>query len=125
MISAGATPLVAPVDSSKDVAFGPGAWEQLPEPVRQAFVGNALTFLDEQSDPQWAALDLKAFGRFDQLVLLTRDDVSPPWFARIIERLATALPSAKAHVYAGAGHGPHATHPAAYVAVLTGFIAGG
>jgi len=104
---------------------GPGGWEQLPEPVRQAFVGNALTFLDEQSDPQWAALDLKAFGRFDQLVLLTRDDVSPPWFARIIERLATALPSAKAHVYAGAGHGPHATHPAAYVAVLTGFIAGG
>ncbi len=109
----------------EDVAFGPGVWDQLPEPVRQAFVGNALTFLDEQSDPQWATLDLEALGRFDRPVLLTRGDASPPWFPRIVERLASALPRAKTHVYAGAGHGPHMTHPAEYVAVLTGFIAGG
>lgn len=109
----------------EEIAFRPGTWEQLPESVRQAFIRNALTFLDEQSDPEWSTLDLEAFSRFERPVLLTRGDQSPPWFPRIIEQLATALPSAKTHVYEGAGHGPHMSNPAEYVEVLTGFIATG
>ncbi len=33
------------------VAFGPGAWQTLPEPVRDTFIRNAPTFLDESNDP--------------------------------------------------------------------------
>src|ERR671933_696304 len=35
------------------VAFGPGAWEQLPDELRQTLIFNAPTFLDEQRDPEW------------------------------------------------------------------------
>lgn len=109
----------------EEVAFGPGTWDQLPDPLRQTFIRNAPTFLDEQSDPEWAAIDLESFGRLDRPVLLTRGDMSPPWFPRIIESLAAALPSARTHVFAGAGHAPHVTHPAEYVSVLTDFLATG
>jgi pimeloyl-ACP methyl ester carboxylesterase len=35
----------------EEVALGPGAWEQLPEEVRQMDMNNAPTFLDEVQDP--------------------------------------------------------------------------
>jgi hypothetical protein len=40
------------------VAFGPGAWDQLPEPVRDTFMFNAPVFRDEQADPDWSASSL-------------------------------------------------------------------
>jgi len=103
------------------IAFGPGAWATLPEPVRRTFVSNAATWLDENKDAGWDAIDLEALSRFSEPVLLSQGDQSPPPFTPVMAQLRGALPGAEHHVFAGAGHVPHATHPADYVATLTEF----
>jgi pimeloyl-ACP methyl ester carboxylesterase len=99
------------------IALGPGQWAQLPPPVQQTFVRNAPTYLDELRDPECLTLDLDALARYAKPVLLTHGDNSPPMFAPILDRIATVLPQAERHLYAGAGHVPHMTHPAGYVQV--------
>lgn len=42
----------------EEVVSGPGEWGRVPEPIRETFIANAPTFLDEQSDPSWAMIDL-------------------------------------------------------------------
>jgi len=46
------------------VAVGPGGWAQLPPNLRQTFIENASTFLDESRDPAWLTPDLEAMSRF-------------------------------------------------------------
>lgn len=101
-----------------NVALGAGGWAQLPEPVRQTFVRNAPTYLDELRDPDAVTLDLDALARYTKPALLTLGDASPPMFAPILDRIAPVLPQAKRHLFAGAGHVPHLTHPAEYVRVV-------
>jgi len=48
----------------EEVALGPGTWEQLPEELRQMFINNASTFLDEQQDAKWVGSDLSGLSRF-------------------------------------------------------------
>ena len=55
----------------EEVALGPGAWEQLPEEVRQMNMNNAPTFLGEVQDPKAADFDVSALLRFSSPVLLT------------------------------------------------------
>jgi acetoacetate decarboxylase len=55
-------------------------------------------------------------------VLLTLGDQSPPIFAPVVRKLAEALPRAKVHTFAGAGHIPHVTHPDAYVEAIGSFV---
>jgi pimeloyl-ACP methyl ester carboxylesterase len=105
------------------VAFGPGAWERLPEATRQTFIANAPTFLDETQDPEGMMVDVQRLGRFTSPALLTHGDQSPAFFPAVVARLARALPNATRHVFAGAGHVPHLTHPQAYVEVVGGFLA--
>lgn len=105
------------------IAFGPGMWDHLPESTRETFVGNAPTFLDEQQDPEGATVDVDALRRFAAPVLLSRGDKSPPFFPAVVERLARAMPSAAQHLFEGAGHVPHLTHPETYVEVVGAFIA--
>ena len=102
------------------IAFGPGAWATLPEPVRTTFIRNAATWLDEQQDAGWDAIDLGALSAFSRPVQLSQGDQPSP-FAPVIAKLRRALPGAEHHVFAGAGHVPHVTHPADYVARLTEF----
>lgn len=106
----------------ESVAFGPGAWRQLPEPLRQIFIGNALTFLDELQEPESMTLDLDALRRYSGPALLTRGGASPPFFTSLVDRIAAALPQARRQTYADAGHVPHLSHPSQYVAVLTRFL---
>ncbi|MGC0421731.1 alpha/beta fold hydrolase [Embleya sp. AB8] len=106
-----------------EVALGPGMWEKLPDPVRETFVGNAATFLDEQADPHWAGIDLTGLSAFAAPVLLTHGSESPPWFPRIIDKLASVIASARVRTLTGAGHVPHTTHPELYVATVRGFLA--
>jgi pimeloyl-ACP methyl ester carboxylesterase len=101
------------------VALGPGAWDQVPPTVRQTFVRNAATFLDETRDPKAFTLDLTELAAFPRPALLTRGDRSPAWFAPIVARLAAVLPRAETRVFAGAGHPIVLTHPAAYAAAIT------
>jgi pimeloyl-ACP methyl ester carboxylesterase len=99
------------------IALGPGQWAQLPEPVRQAFIRNAPTYLDELRDPDCLTLDLDALATYAKPALLTQGDQSPPMFAPILDRIAKSLPHAERHLYVGAGHVPHMTNPDDYVRV--------
>ncbi len=105
------------------IAFGPGAWAQLPPELKATFVRNAPTFLDETRDPDSIGADLEGLRRFDRPALLSKGTTSAPFFPRVIAKLAEALPRATVHTFEGAGHVPHITHPAEYVAALRAFLA--
>jgi pimeloyl-ACP methyl ester carboxylesterase len=45
-----------------------------------------------------------------------------PFFPKVVEKVAVAIPRAEIRMYAGAGHVPHVTHPEQYVALATEFI---
>ncbi|MGI8970925.1 MAG: alpha/beta fold hydrolase [Dehalococcoidia bacterium] len=103
------------------IAFRPGAWETLPQPIRDTFVVNGPTWLDETNDPASLAIDLGALARLDKPALVTTGTESPPFFAPIAELVARALPRSSSHVFAGAGHVPHISHPLKYVETVRQF----
>jgi pimeloyl-ACP methyl ester carboxylesterase len=103
------------------VAFGPGTWATLRPELRQTFIENAPTYLDEANDPEQIAFDLDWIKAFPRPALLTIGDQSPATFAPVVARLAKALPRAELHTFHGAGHIPQATHPDAYVDAITAF----
>ncbi len=105
------------------IAFGPGGWAQLTPAMRATFIHNAPTFLDETRDPEGIGADLQGLRGFDRPTLLTRGDTSPSFFSRVIAKVAEAMPHARVHTFAGAGHVPHITHPAEYVRVVQEFLA--
>jgi pimeloyl-ACP methyl ester carboxylesterase len=111
-------------DFVENIALGPGAWEMMPETDRALMVTNADTFVGEQRDPAWADIDLDALSGITVPVLLTQGDQSPPFFSKIIARLAEAMDSAEVKTLPGAGHVPHETHPAEYLAVIDTFVRG-
>ncbi len=83
---------------------------------------NAPAFLDETRDPDSLTVDLVGLRRFDRPVLLSQGGTSAPFFPRVMAQLAGALPHARRHTFAGAGHLPYRTHPDDYVRVLTEFL---
>ncbi|MER7465413.1 alpha/beta hydrolase [Streptomyces sp. NPDC097981] len=106
----------------EEVAMGPGMWDKLPSELQETFVAHAQTWLDEQSDPEWASLDLDGLATCTVPVLLSRGTESPAWFSTVLDRLAEAVPQARRHTFEGAGHLPHVTHPREYAAALTRFV---
>jgi pimeloyl-ACP methyl ester carboxylesterase len=106
----------------ESVALGPGMWPKLPASVRATFVRNAATWLEEIEEPAAFVIDLDALSRVDRPLLLSQGDSSPPFFARVLDRIASAAPSAQRHTFPGAGHIPHQTHPAAYVAKIRSML---
>lgn len=104
------------------IALGPGAWEQLPDEDRQICIFNAATFLDEQRDPEWLAIDLQRLANFSPSALLTRGDQSEPFFPLVIEKVARALPQAQRRTLPGAGHVPQLSHPEKYIEAVASFI---
>ena len=106
----------------EEVALGPGMWDQLPEPVQNAFRTNAATYLNEAADEGAGNIDLDAVGSYAGPVLLTEGDQSPPFFSVILDKLQRALKKSQRSTYEGAGHVPHLTHPDDYVAKVTTFI---
>jgi pimeloyl-ACP methyl ester carboxylesterase len=103
------------------IAFGPGAWDQLPAETRKTFTFNAPTFLDEIREKDGLMLDLNALRRFSAPALLSVGTTSAPFFPAVVGEVATALPHAARHTFTGAGHVPHITHPAEYVETVSGF----
>lgn len=63
--------------------------------------------------------------RLSTPVLLTHGDQSPAFFAPVIDRLMTLLPSARHHLLSGAGRVPHMTHPEDFVRVTRDFLVKG
>ena len=107
-----------------DVAFGPGAWEQLPPTMRETFLFNAPTWLDEMNEPAAFSLDLDKLSSFGGPLLMSHGDQSPPFFLAILEQIADAVPRAQRHSFRGAGHVPHLSHPDDYALVVGSFITG-
>ncbi len=110
-------------DFVENIAVGPGAWEMMPEDERASVVAHAHTFAGEQRDPAWAEIDLDALRAIEFPVLFTQGDQSPPFFSKIIARLAEAIDSAEVTTLPGAGHVPHLTNPAEYSSVISQFAA--
>jgi pimeloyl-ACP methyl ester carboxylesterase len=114
----------------ENVALGPGMWEKLPPDMRQTFVFNAPTWMDEMreqlSDPtavtRVMTVDLPRLATFTQPLLITRGDQSPPFFSAILDKIAAAVPQVQQYTFRGAGHVPHLTHADEYVRVVTDFI---
>ncbi len=106
----------------EEVALGPGAWEMLPPPIREVMIDGAASFLAEQQDPAWSAIDLADLAKISCPALITDGDASPPWFRPITASLGEAIPGSMRHTYQGAGHSPHLTHPEDYLSVVGEFI---
>lgn len=104
------------------IAFGPGAWAELPAGTREIFIHNAPTWLDELQEPRWDTLDLERLAAFDGPCLLSLGGQSPPFFPAVVERVAAALPRSRRWRFEQAGHVPHLTHPDDYIRVVTDFI---
>jgi len=104
------------------VALGPGAWSQLTPDLKQTFIDNAPTFLDEARDPEQLAFDPAWIKAFPRPALLTTGDQSPPVFAPVVARLRDAAPDLRVVTFSDAGHIPHVTHPDAYIETITAFI---
>lgn len=105
------------------IAFGPGAWQQLPDAAKQTFIYNAPTFLDEIRDPANLEFDTSTLSNYHQPALLTHGSVSPPFFIMGLNVIAQALPQAKRFQFDGAGHVPHLSHPQQYVQTVKQFCA--
>jgi pimeloyl-ACP methyl ester carboxylesterase len=103
----------------EEVAFGPGAWEnELPPEGRETMIRNAPTFLDELRDPEQLAIEAGALNGIEVSVRLTQGSESPPFYARVIDRLEDLVPTATRETIETAGHVPHMTTPERYVDVV-------
>jgi pimeloyl-ACP methyl ester carboxylesterase len=107
----------------ENVALGPGMWDQLPPEMRQTFVLNAPTWLDEMNEPESVmVVDLVRLPAFSQPLLITRGDQSPPFFYAILDKIAAAVPHVQQYTFSGAGHVPHLTHADEYIRIVTDFV---
>jgi pimeloyl-ACP methyl ester carboxylesterase len=104
------------------VAMGPGMWDKLPPELQQTFIENGPTYLDECRDPDQVTIDLSDLATISKPALLSRGDQSPPMFPAIVRIVADAIPSVETHLFPGAGHIPHTTHPAEFVEAVTAFV---
>lgn len=104
-----------------EIVFGPGGWDRLPPPLREIFIANADTFVDERRDMKSIYVDLDALSRFNKPTMLTLGGKSPPVFRPVVEKLAKTIPGSKVFTYAEAGHSPFISHPEEFVRTLTAF----
>lgn len=108
---------------AETLAFGPGGWDKMPPQLRQTFVTNADTFLDQTRDPTGLNVDLKALSQFRRPTLLTYGGKSlrRALFRPVIEKLAKVMPNSKVDAYPDDGHTPHNSNPSEFVRKVTGF----
>jgi pimeloyl-ACP methyl ester carboxylesterase len=107
-----------------EVAFGPGAWQQLPADKKTMFVRNAATYLDELQDPEALTVDAAALAATSVPLRITHGTLSPPTFVATARRVSELVPDARLEVLDGVGHVPQLTHPDLLVERLTHFWAG-
>jgi pimeloyl-ACP methyl ester carboxylesterase len=104
------------------MAFGPDAWDsQLTPQMRDTYVVNAPTFLDECRDRDALQMDLDALARLDKRVLLTSRSESAPFFGPVLDIVASHIPHAERITIDGADHAPHVSAPDRYVELVTTF----
>jgi pimeloyl-ACP methyl ester carboxylesterase len=105
------------------MAFGPGAWEsQLTAEMRELFVANAPTFLDECRDPDALRMDFDPLAGFDKPTLLSSRSEARPFFGAVADTIASRIPASDRITLAGADHVPHISTPDRYAELVTGFV---
>jgi pimeloyl-ACP methyl ester carboxylesterase len=105
------------------MAFGEGAWDaQLTPEVRETFVSNAPTFLDECRDPDALEMDLDALGAFDKPTLLSSRSESVSFFGAVADLIASHIRVSDRISIEWADHVPHISTPKRYVELVTGFV---
>jgi pimeloyl-ACP methyl ester carboxylesterase len=107
------------------IAFGPGQWDKLPQKLKETFISNADTFLDEIKDPTGLVVDLNALAKFDKPALLSYGGKSATFFKPIVEKLATVIPNSKLESYPNDGHTPHISNPEEFVKRVKDFVSTG
>lgn len=103
------------------LAFGPGGWDKFPQEMKDTFIGNADTWLDETRDPQGLNVDLDALSKFWRPSMLSYGGKSPPFFKAIIKKLGDAIPGSRVEEYPNDGHTPHISNPEEFVKRVTVF----
>ena len=103
------------------IALGPGAWEELPPALRETFIFNASTWLDEMRDPEALSITLDRLQAFPVRALLTLGERSPNIFHLVVRTIAQNMPRAMTSTFHGAGHVPHLSHPGEYVDMVMSF----
>ena len=106
----------------ESVAFGPGAWEEIPSNVKETAIMNAPTFLAEMNDPEFLSIDVTGLRGLFCPVLLTKGSHSPLFLQAITNKLQEVLPIAELRIFPESGHEPEQTHPEVYVATVEEFI---
>lgn len=106
---------------TEKIAMDPGAWEKLPDEVKNTIIYNALTWYDEMHDSQSLQIDITTLSAFKKPALLSTGSESPPYFPPVIEKLMNALPHAKRITMEGAGHVPHKSHSEKYIELVKQF----
>jgi pimeloyl-ACP methyl ester carboxylesterase len=107
------------------IAFGPGAWDaRLTPAMREVFIANAPTWLDETRDPDSPRMELEALAGFDKPALLSSGTESAPFFGPVVDMIASRMPRAERITIEGADHVPHIGVPDRYVELVTTFARG-
>lgn len=106
------------------IVLGPGAWEFLPDALRQTMAFNAPTFLDVVHDHAQNSLSAADLASVTVPVLLTGGAQSPRDVpsAAILDGLRATLPNADRYTFDEAGHIPHRTHPDDLARVVLAFL---
>lgn len=102
-----------------NAAFGPGTWNGLFTPeIRQTCVDNAETWLDQSRDPDRLAVRPELLTGYPRPIVISHGSASLPTYGPVATMVAAALPGARHHVVAGAGHAPHLSHPADFAGLV-------
>jgi len=100
------------------VAEAPRGWSGLDATRRRTLVDNAATYLDQYRDPDALRIELGELAAFDGPALVSRGDRRSPFFGRMAEMVAGAMPAARSELIPGTAHDPQVTHPSAYTAAV-------
>lgn len=106
----------------ENVALGVGAWHHMPASVREGFIRNAPTFLEELSDPRGLDVETDPVAKSRVPILITMGTSSPRVLIEAALHLSRQIPTATTAILEGAGHVPYRTHPELWVETLVGFV---
>lgn len=93
---------------------GPGSWESMPEPNRQAFLRVGRKVYYEVKSLSADRTPLNVYHKLTMPVLLVHGERTPASARRVLELLAPVIPHARLVSLPGAGHMGPLTHAAAF-----------
>jgi pimeloyl-ACP methyl ester carboxylesterase len=102
-LAAGEREPEAAVETLFKGVLGDAGWESLPDHARRTFLDNGPAVLADLRGEDFLELDAGALARIDKPTLLVAATDSHPWFRRVSELAAAAMPDARSALVGG-GH---------------------